>query len=542
MKMKLSCNGDLIYLDKDPVYSNILWIDCDKNIDRRIHINSNIRISIKENRCVEIYMPPYYVGDLFYAINDGIYVISDSLYVVAEELGTVTIDKKMEQYFALKGYCPSGSTLFKEITRLENNVTYCFDKALVQSHNQKRPSIITTKKSDYMEFKRILNKIVDRLITERPAVLLSGGADSRLIALLLANRNPKTKIITALSSPLFEGNAKDVYLANEISRILKLEVLNAHFEFKDADVKDWHELIKLMPCCSHSAFVFQSMFHCCHQAHVDAVWSGQNMDTLYNLGPTERFGWNRCGIGAAFKRFFMSESYFSTLPDIKEKSSLWAKVLAKVGCKAFQKAYGRSDLTLPKNKNELISNFFSSRFYTIFGHDDIINNNLISAEGKLFAYELKRELFKVKMSFLKGGDASVISAIGNCNNIDVILPYSEPEMVDYFDGLHLTYKDIINPKRFVYKYIREFSCRYGSGINNYDISSNKIRNSLGNISEISSVFRNILDNTNIGMELSYISGTEGKDSVDEFLIKVHRYWMKYEYELLREQHHVLIEG
>ena len=420
-------------------------------------------------------------------------------------------------------------------------MTYCFSDALVQCHNKIKSLKITTKKSDYVEFKRILNKVVDRLITERPAVLLSGGADSRLIALLLAERNPKTKIITALSTPLFEGNAKDVYLANEISKILKLEIVNARFDFKDADVKDWHELIKLMPCCSHPAFVFKKMFQCCQQVHVDSVWSGQNMDTLYNMGPTERFEWNRRGIGAAFKRFFMSESYFSTLLDIKEKSSLWADVLAKVGCKAFQKAYGRSDLTLPQNKDELISNFSSSRFYTIFGHNDILTNTLISTKGQMSAYELKRELFKVKMSFLKGGDASVISAIGKCNNINVILPYSELEMVDYFDNLHLTYKDIFKPKRFVYKYIREFSSRLGDGINNYDVSYNKLNYYLGSISEMAPVFKSILDNTNIGMELAHISGTEGKDSADEFLIKVHRYWMQYECELLRENHHVLIE-
>ena len=531
MKIKITCDGEIIAIDRKGIYSEITWGEGKERIEE-----SKIVISIKYNRISYIKTPPYYVGDLFYAKIDNGYVISDSLYVVAGDIKHLTVDKNIERYFILKGYCPAGITLFKEIKRIYNNAEYYFIDGMLK-HKSLTNTIVendTVNANEYDEFKHILNRIVDRNITSNPAVMLSGGADSRLIALLLAERNKNTKVISGLGKPVFDSNGQDVYLANELARRIGLSVINAEFDYADASVNSWHPLIELMPCCSHPAFIFLSMFKSCKNEKIDTVWSGQNMDALYNMGPTERFEWNRRGIGAAFKRFFLSEEYFKSLPDIEGNSSVFTNIFAKIGLKAFQKAYGRSDLSLPHGKDDVLNNFTQSRFYTVFGHDDILSIDKKELPETCSAYDLKRELFKVKLSYLKGGDSSVISSSGKLHDIHVELPYSDPEMVEFFEAMHLTAKDIFKPKRFVYRYIAEFADRYGNEINNFKIPACKLREAYGNFADIYKVFGNILNNSKIGGELRQYSGAEGKGSLDAFLVKVHRYWLDYEYKILRK--------
>ena len=68
-----------------------------------------------------------------------------------------------------------------------------------------------------------------------------------------------------------------------------------------------------MPLAAHMAVTFLKMSREVAKRGKTKVWCGQNADSLYNLGPTEKT------LGGPIKRFYLSKEYWKSFPDIKEK-------------------------------------------------------------------------------------------------------------------------------------------------------------------------------------------------------------------------------
>ena len=375
---------------------------------------------------------------------------------------------------------------------------------------------------------------------KRPCVLLSGGADSRLVLLLLRERFDNVQAVTNLSIPTWYESASDVMLAHRIAELTGCTISESCSPYDGVTPQDIDPIIRRMPLCAHGSTGFIAMFKKASELNVDSVWSGQNMDGVYNLGVTERPALTPLGIGFALRRFFTSEEYISTLRDVPGKSSLKVKAISRIGLAMFKHHFRQKNLQLPVSAAELVHNFHDSGEYTVFTEKEqkIDDGNFSSP------LEVKRRLFDSKLEYIRGGDPLVISTCGEINNIPVILPYSEQRMIKYFYNLRLTLRDVMKPKRYVYRYISEFAGKYGNGINVFGADKEEARRKFPEIKTLNEAFAEVISSTSYGrfMREKVKAELSGRVSLFRFASLLNTYWLNRVLSILTEEYGATING
>lgn len=132
---------------------------------------------------------------LFYSIYNDIFIISDDAYVVKEKIGNIEMDDVSVNEFMITGYVTNEDTLYKEIRQVQAGEYIVFEGSLKKI---KRYSYYSYQHEDFFDTNKetlvnkldnVHTKIFMRLIESlngRTAVIpLSGGYDSRLIAVML---------------------------------------------------------------------------------------------------------------------------------------------------------------------------------------------------------------------------------------------------------------------------------------------------------------------------------------------------------------------
>ena len=369
---------------------------------------------------------------------------------------------------------------------------------------------------------------------------MSGGADSRLVLLLLRERFDNVQAVTNKQIPTFYENAEDVMNAHRIAELTGCSIIDSCNSYDSTQPEDIEPIIRRMPLCSHSAIGFIAMFRAMAGMNVDSVWSGQNMDSLYNLGITDRSALTPAGIAFTLRRFFTSEEYISTLRDVPVKSSLKVKAISRIGLAMFRYRLKQKNLRLPVNAAEYIHNFRSSGEGSIFseGSEKFDDGKFTSP------LEVKRRLFDAKLEFIRGGDPTVISTCGEINNIPVILPYSSQRMIKYFCNLRLTLRDVLRPKRYVYRYISEFAEKYGEGINIFGADKKEVRQKFPQIKTLVEVFDDALNRSSYGKFLHENAkiNVSARWSLKQFESLLSAYWLKRVLTVLSKECGTTIEG
>ncbi|WP_336037521.1 asparagine synthase-related protein [Halobacterium yunchengense] len=133
-------------------------------------------------------------GPVFYSVDDGKILVSDDCGWMTKETPPLTRSKVSEVEYETSRFVTSSNTLYKEISQLQSGEIVVFDKSSADiSTYQHHTHTTTNSRIDEdelrIEFQRVLDAAFERLIDAadgRPiAVPLSGGYDSRLIALML---------------------------------------------------------------------------------------------------------------------------------------------------------------------------------------------------------------------------------------------------------------------------------------------------------------------------------------------------------------------
>lgn len=561
MYISFDRSGKITRIEKSS-WIDIEWIDdtegsgiahnaCEAEVDRISagdHTLDRIQICITDNKLRYIALPAYYRGELLYAFADDDLCIADDLYEIAKTVPRLNVIQEMKSYFLKKGYLPIGHTLFEEIGRLQSNSIYTFKEVdqpneyfLKKKDIQLKTISFRDDEEAYHTFKQKLNRIVKDHVASNNAILLSGGVDSRLLLVLLKEYSDTIRVVTSSSIPHFAGNCSDVLIAEKVAKLLGLDIEISEISYADLDISELNSIIHRMPFCVHTGINFSRMCSSLSDLHNITVFCGQNMDTLYNLGPTERMRLDFHGIAQWFKRFYLSEEYIRLMPDVEGKGNIWSDLLGKIGLQLFRRTTHQADLQLPANADELIAYFAHSNDYTVFGkgtgNDGIIRVGSCGKELRS-AFDVKTELYKIKLSYLKGGDSQAVETGGYLNGVKIVLPYSEQEMVEYLSNLHLTKKDVWKPKRYSYQYLNEFIPKYGNEIASFvQPSAAQLKERFGDVQDLYVAFEGVLNNTSFGQSLSKGAGIEasGYTGLQRFDSLLRAYWFNKVINMLQEE-------
>ncbi|SDP58876.1 hypothetical protein [Selenomonas ruminantium] len=437
-----------------------------ENIMEIIRNEDRVCICIYNEEFRYIALPASFHGEIFYIQNGNEIIISDNLYKLAARLGKLTINKSNYERFILKGYFSSEDTLFNEIHRFSNFSVYG-----ILAGNFRKYEIPFTKTVDtedekqYQKFKDVLNEIVDRKLSATPCLLLSGGADSRLLLLLLKERIKDLQAINMQYALSMTNNLNDIILAEKMSKVVGCKLHKVCVGFGEKELDTLYDVAGIMPNCTHLSIGFDEMIHTVSKLRFDSIWTGQNMDNLYNLGPTGQFSLSKAGLGEALKRFYLSEEFFLTLEDVEGTPSKITSLVGSLGKCMLRIARKNTKINLPNSSDKLIDNFAHSPDYwpLSFTGREVNNKKLIRRNP----FEVKQKLYKNKINYFNSGDAKVIDFLAYKYGINAIFPYTDMRMIDFFSGLHLTMKDVLYPKRYVYRYISEFIPKYGKEITQF---------------------------------------------------------------------------
>ncbi|MDO8470746.1 MAG: asparagine synthase-related protein [bacterium] len=405
------------------------------------------------------------IRDVFYAIfEDEKQIVGDDFFEIVSQIRSVTLNADTTAFFIRQGYFPPGATFFQEVSRVRvgTKLTFAHGKAVEEnaweSEEQEKPRT-------YEAFKDALSSVLKvREVSDEDAIFLSAGVDSGLLAALSAKTFHKHPLaITMRYKQTLKINEIDAVGSERIARHLGLEHVAITFDFDEEHPSSLKGFIERMPLAAHMAVTFLKMSREVAKRGKTKVWCGQNADSLYNLGPTEKT------LGGPIKRFYLSKEYWKSFPDIKDKSAfgfLWRWVGA-LGPPSLRLKRG-FQMRQPSTFHELLHAFEESEEYIALPSATQKPEQGASSEMLSYA-EAKRLFFDRKaQSFIIGRDPRAVYAAGEQEHVEVILPYSAANMVHFFRGLELGIRDVFWPKRYIYRYLQEllgashFNSLYGS--------------------------------------------------------------------------------
>lgn len=155
---------------------------------------------------------------------------------------------------------------------------------------------------------------------------------------------------------------------------------------------------------------------------------------------------------------------------------------------------------MPDTLEELVNNYLHSYDYTIFSEDGAEREVLLE-QREYEPHEIKKIIYNYKVrNFLKSGAPVVIDTVSSLFGIeDYILPFSSELMLPVLQDVRLTTKNMFRPKKFIYRYIKEFEKDFGSGISKFDRTSLKLcRRKYGDLTDVHGAYEAIMKDTKIG--------------------------------------------
>lgn len=313
-------------------------------------------------------LPACFAGDVYYCRKDGQIAFGTDFFEMCRYAGTVTFDKSLQEEFLTSSYLHGSKTWLEEIKRLKNHCVYYFREKRLEKKAIRFPD----KKVTYELFKQEMETCIRRNATgERNGLLLSGGADSRFLAIMLKNNGIPFKAYVGRILPYCASNLEDVENAVHVCEDLEIE-----YEIIDVDYRKikagetYRRLMELLPNTKHMSVMHMAIIEKMKKDGIDTIWCGQNADNLYNLGPTGRVEISFGGFMNLYKRFCVSEPFFKSYREVRGYHAVSAGIkllIAKAGLTVYKRMKHEPDLILPQNVSQLAYNFIHSYDYTVFG-------------------------------------------------------------------------------------------------------------------------------------------------------------------------------
>lgn len=394
------------------------------------------------------------VRDLFYAKRgEREIVLGDDFFEVASHIPSITLDRESAQYFIRHGYFGPGQTFFKEIRRVKpgQRLTISQRPTLREESTWVRQTA-EGKERTYEGFKKALLSVFEvHEIGNEDGVLLSGGCDSGLVAALGALAFGKRPVaFTSFYAQTLKGDEIDSQWVPRITEHLGVEHVRVEVDFDKALPQKPLELLEFTPLSASVSWGYLRIAELAAQRGLKKLWTGQSADSVYNLGPTTKT------LGSLLKRFYLSREYWGTLSDISERTPFAPlfRLLGAGGAAAFSVRRGKI-FSQPESFRQLLYAYEHAE-ESLGLLPSEMNKRNEKQDSKLSLEEAKLLFFDRKhQSFLTGRDPRVKYASCQKNGLEAKLPYTAANMLHFFRGLELNWRDTISPKRFIYAYLKE---------------------------------------------------------------------------------------
>ena len=393
--------------------------------------------------------------EVYYAIKDEKLVISDNFFELAKEMGYVELDKEELSFFISFRYCRSGKTIFKNVNRIPPGRTLSLKNGNVCLYNYLDSFQGANITYDIFKkaFESSFKSIISNYSADKDIVLLS-GVDSSVILGMLNRLGMNVHAIAIQYEPKMDENIRDVERARKIVKPFQIDNEIVNVDFNDVKLDALDKMPFLMPFSAHLSIHFLKLFEYISNMKKVRVWSGQNADSLYNLGPTGKL--------ALIHRLLLSDTYISCLKGVRGYRKFSpVKNVVDFGIKNAINFLGRRQhitydyIETPESIDELIEFFSKSDNYLALSFSRG-TKNMIKNGNDITVDEARKKLFDNKLgSFLTGGDPNVVYTSAEAFNVPAFLPYSYGNMVQLFRNMHRGLKNVIFPKRFLYKYAKK---------------------------------------------------------------------------------------
>jgi len=192
------------YYEKENLISFFTNVDNENKFLKRIkEINGIFSVIIKLKNKILIASDATRIFPLFYTFKHTYLYISDDITLLKEKFNITEIDENSSNEFLASGYTLGNKTLLKNIFCLQSNEFIIFENNLIikkgfffsYSTNEINDSEYSELRKQGIEaFENVFNRLIKSLNNKTVVIPLSGGYDSRLIALMLKKHNYKNVI------------------------------------------------------------------------------------------------------------------------------------------------------------------------------------------------------------------------------------------------------------------------------------------------------------------------------------------------------------
>lgn len=416
---------------------------------------------------IGILMPAAPAKEIYrYDNGEGEVILTDSFFKLLASVEKLTESPESIDFFMKKNIFPPGKTLYVEISRLLPTKTYLFDAR----KNCSEPGDIGSDRSKsisvtYKEFERIFDHVVEKKVRGKDVgILLSSGFDSTAIALSAAKCAKSIKSFTMGYQPQISGVAKDVIGARHTAEYLGIEHKIIGVDVGSYSTESLALFVKNMPMTAGLPVGYERLLEVMSEDSISVALTGQNADLLYNLSATDKLAFNRSGMTALFRRWFMTDSYFKYL-DKSVQTNIISRVMhsciSNSGAGLYSFFKGGKYLA-PRDCSEAYYSFTTSPDSVVF-KKQFTNFKIEKELDSNNIYEmLVRNKLEQDMMLC---DSQMIRRAADTNKVDVSFPFSDGDLIDFWIDKQMTLGDVIYPKRYIRQYVSnhfpEYSQRDG---------------------------------------------------------------------------------
>jgi hypothetical protein len=431
------------------------------------------------------------IKELFYTTTDTELILSTDFFRLAKAKGQLDYDASELLFFVRHGFCRKGSTTFSGVYRLPPGAALrlaATGSTAVEWYLNRFAGATVT----YDVFKIALSHSVRSIIRDSPSfkevVMLSGGVDSSVLLSLVNNVKDVTTATYRFVPALSNWNQPDVPRAERVAKKLHVPHQVVDIDLNEIPLGYLDDVMASMPFDAHISIYFKRMFEAL-QSRKTRLWSGQNIDTLYNLTATMDL--------QVINRFVFSDAYARMLNGIHgaQKYRLVKKLLDAT-FKSVYRSYYKQRFETPNSFGQLIDYLNAIDMVAalpVAGTESHERKGSSEPSKDIAVNEIRSALFDAILQSLPNRYHKIQLQATKLFGTEIVFAYSTPAMVHLLRNLHLTALDVLLPKRFMYRCAREF------GLSKSDFRSNEpLRTRAG-----STDWLKVFESTSFGEQLSH---------------------------------------
>ena len=357
--------------------------------------------------------------------------------------------------------------------------------------------------------------------------MFSGGLDSTYLSFIASKRKIEfDSSFTNIANPIILPNLDDVVLCSELDNRLNLKVKMKKIDAYDVLKRSLNRTFELLPFEFHVSIFQKDLIELSKSNGTNLVITGQNADSLYNYGKTtyikptltiSKLMTGRLkgsGITVLLDRYF--QTYRFQRRTRNDKNSLidkiaWKKINPnkKLNVSNLLAGFILSDKVLPILDNDFVSEIVFKNEKDTYYEWVFNETNTLAKRLKTNPSENVRDLLlRTKLlGHCQGRDVRCITEWSREIGVRNCQIYATAPIFTKLSRINLNFRDIIRPKRQIYKYLKHSSQYFEI---KKDMKKNNSNKSVENkyefeteVEYLSSLYSSIEDEFNMNESINY---------------------------------------